>query len=67
MTKRKAVVGDGATYVALLRGINVGGKNRLPMSSLVELRTEAGCEDVQTHIQSGNALEKHHEGMSWER
>jgi uncharacterized protein (DUF1697 family) len=44
------------TYVALLRGINVGGKNKLPMKDLIALCTEAGCGDVRTHIQSGNVL-----------
>src|SRR5689334_19941425 len=43
-------------YVALLRGINVGGKNKLPMHDLRDLFTEAGCEEVQTYIQSGNDI-----------
>ncbi len=42
--------------VALLRGINVGGKNKLPMKQLAAMFREAGCEDVQTYIQSGNVL-----------
>jgi uncharacterized protein (DUF1697 family) len=42
--------------VALLRGINVGGKNKLPMSDLREIFTEAGCRDVRTYIQSGNVI-----------
>lgn len=42
--------------IALLRGINVGGKNRLPMKELSALFVEAGCEDVRTYIQSGNVL-----------
>lgn len=41
-------------HIALLRGINVGGKNKLPMKDLARLFNEAGCEDVQTLIQSGN-------------
>jgi uncharacterized protein (DUF1697 family) len=44
------------TYVAFLRGINVGGKNKLPMRDLRDLFTEAGCEDVRTYIQSGNVI-----------
>src|SRR5262249_46304854 len=44
------------THVALLRGINVGGKNLLPMKELVELFTKAGCRDVSTYIQSGNVV-----------
>jgi uncharacterized protein (DUF1697 family) len=45
-----------ATHVALLRGINVGGKNRLPMADLNKICAAAGCEDVRTYIQSGNVL-----------
>jgi uncharacterized protein (DUF1697 family) len=43
-------------YVALLRGINVGGKNLLPMKDLVSLFEEAGCAAVRTYIQSGNVI-----------
>lgn len=43
-------------HVALLRGINVGGKNRLPMAELVECFTSCSCSDVQTYIQSGNVI-----------
>ena len=46
----------GATHLALLRGINVGGKNKLPMNDLAELFVEAGCKDVRTYIQSGNVI-----------
>lgn len=42
-------------HVALLRGINVGGKHRLPMAELVTLLEAAGAADVGTYIQSGNA------------
>jgi uncharacterized protein (DUF1697 family) len=41
-------------HVALLRGINVGGKHRLPMKDLVTIFEAAGAADVQTYIQSGN-------------
>ena len=44
------------TYVALLRGINVGGKHLLPMKQLVELFTAAGCVNVRNYIQSGNIV-----------
>jgi uncharacterized protein (DUF1697 family) len=44
------------TYVALLRGINVGGKNKLPMKALVEMFEAAGCTDVRHFIQSGNVI-----------
>ncbi len=43
-------------HVALLRGINVGGKNMLPMKDLVGMFVAAGCEDVTTYIQSGNVV-----------
>jgi uncharacterized protein (DUF1697 family) len=41
-------------YVALLRGVNVGGKNILPMADLSRMFEEAGCAGVRTYIQSGN-------------
>lgn len=43
-------------YVALLRGINVGGGNKLLKGELVEIFAEAGCQDVRTYIQSGNVV-----------
>jgi uncharacterized protein (DUF1697 family) len=43
-------------YVALLRGINVGGKNKLPAKDLVAMFDEAGGRDVRTYIQSGNVI-----------
>ena len=43
-------------YVALLRGINVGGKNSLPMQKLRDMLAALGCEDIKTYIQSGNAV-----------
>ena len=42
--------------VALLRGINVGGHNKLPMQDLCDIFESLGCEDVRTYIQSGNAV-----------
>jgi uncharacterized protein (DUF1697 family) len=44
------------TFVALLRGINVGGKNKLPMAELSAMFTAAGCAGVRTYIQSGNVV-----------
>ncbi len=44
------------TCIALLRGINVGGKNKLPMKDLVAIFAAAGCDDVRTYIQSGNVV-----------
>ena len=45
-----------ATYVLLLRGINLGAKRRLAMAELRELLEDLGLEDVRTHLQSGNAV-----------
>lgn len=47
---------EEVTHVALLRGINVGGKNPLPMKELVRMFEAAGCGNVQTYIQSGNVI-----------
>lgn len=46
------------TFVALLRGINVGGRNSLPMKDLVAILEGLGAESVKTYIQSGNAVFK---------
>jgi len=43
-------------YLALLRGVNVGGANILPMKDLANLFTEAGYKNVATFIQSGNVV-----------
>jgi uncharacterized protein (DUF1697 family) len=45
-----------ARYVALLRGINIGPRNRIAMPALREALEEAGFEDVQTYVQSGNVV-----------
>src|SRR5690348_15208602 len=45
-----------AGYVALLRGINVGGKNPVPMAELRACIESAGFTDVATYIQSGNVV-----------
>ncbi len=45
-----------ATYVAMLRGINVGGRAAVPMADLAALFGELGYEDVRTYIQSGNVV-----------
>jgi len=44
------------TYIALLRGINVGGKNKLPMKDLRALLEKLGAGGVRTYIQSGNTV-----------
>ena len=46
----------GMEYVALLRGINVGGKNKVVMSELRELIAAVGYTNVRTYINSGNLL-----------
>jgi uncharacterized protein (DUF1697 family) len=43
-------------WVALLRGINVGGRNAVPMAGLRSAFEEAGCRDVRTYIASGNVV-----------
>ena len=43
-------------YVALLRGVNVGGSGRMAMADLRACVEAAGYEDVATHIQTGNVL-----------
>jgi uncharacterized protein (DUF1697 family) len=44
------------TYVALLRGINLAGKNKVPMKDLRSLCKDLGHEDVRTYVQSGNVI-----------
>lgn len=44
------------TYILLLRGINVGGKNKLPMGELKTYLEELGYSDVRTYIASGNVI-----------
>lgn len=44
------------TFVALFRGINVGGKNILPMKELAAVLEGLGLKKVQTYIQSGNVV-----------
>lgn len=44
------------TYVAFLRGINVGAHNRMKMAALRRMFAELGFENVTTYIQSGNVI-----------
>jgi uncharacterized protein (DUF1697 family) len=53
---KKAASGD--THVLLLRGVNVGGKNKLPMKELAALCLGSGCTEATTFIQSGNVVVK---------
>ena len=43
-------------YVVLLRGVNVGSRNRVAMPALREALAREGFEDVRTYLQSGNAV-----------
>jgi len=43
-------------YALLLRGVNVGTKNSLPMAELRAMLEKIGCTDVKTYVQSGNAV-----------
>ncbi|HEU5420497.1 MAG TPA: DUF1697 domain-containing protein, partial [Streptosporangiaceae bacterium] len=43
-------------YAALLRGINVGGRNKVAMADLREIVESLGHTDVATYIQSGNVV-----------
>jgi uncharacterized protein (DUF1697 family) len=44
------------TYIALFRGINVGGNNALPMKELAAVLESLGLRGVKTYIQSGNVV-----------
>ncbi|WP_104735474.1 DUF1697 domain-containing protein [Hanstruepera ponticola] len=44
------------TYIALLKGINVGGHKKVPMIDLRNLLEKEGFQNVQTYIQSGNVI-----------
>jgi uncharacterized protein (DUF1697 family) len=48
-------------YIALFRGINVGGRNALPMKELVSILEDLGARNIKTYIQSGNAVFMHSE------
>jgi uncharacterized protein (DUF1697 family) len=56
---RPGKVGFVPIYVALLRGINVGGSRSLKMTDLKAAFEQAGCTNVATYIQSGNVVFAH--------
>ena len=56
MCASEASSARASRQIALLRGVNVGGHNRVPMAHLRELLHDLGYEDVRTHLQSGNAV-----------
>ncbi len=45
-------------FILLFRGINVGGRNILPMKALIRVLQELGMQNVKTYIQSGNVVFK---------
>ncbi len=45
-----------AVYIALIRGINVGGHNKVPMAELRDAYEKIGLSQVKTYIQSGNVV-----------
>jgi uncharacterized protein (DUF1697 family) len=55
-TKATDAARNGSSFVALLRGINVGGKNPVRMTDLTECFRDAGFGEVDTYLQSGNVL-----------
>lgn len=46
-------------YIAILRGINVSGHNKIPMADLKKLFEELKCDNIRTYIQSGNVIFEH--------
>ena len=54
--KGKARARRRQTWAALLRGVNLGSRNKISMPHLRELFDELGCDDVTTYLQSGNFL-----------
>jgi uncharacterized protein (DUF1697 family) len=55
-TSFKGNEGKMKTYVILLRGINVGGKNKVPMADLRKCLEELGFSNISTYIASGNVI-----------
>jgi uncharacterized protein (DUF1697 family) len=49
-------VSSGARHIVLLRGINLGARNRIAMPALREALEDGGFKDVRTHLQSGNVV-----------
>ena len=53
--------GEQATWIALLRGINVKGTRNLPMAALAQVLAASGLTSVKTYIQTGNIVFRHPE------
>src|SRR5262249_41426140 len=56
MAGKSKETGRRQSWVALLRGVNLGAHNKVPMAGLRTLMADIGAEDVQTYLQSGNVL-----------
>jgi uncharacterized protein (DUF1697 family) len=54
--KNRSAQRRARTWIGLFRGINVGGRNLLPMKELVALLVAEGFDEVRTYIQSGNVV-----------
>ncbi len=52
------------TYISILRGINVGGKNKIKMPDLKEMYEELKFKDIVTYIQSGNIIFNSNQNVS---
>lgn len=53
-----------ATYAALLRGVNLGARNRVAMADLRAIVDGLGGKDVRTYVQSGNVVFRHRSGAA---
>src|SRR5262245_33584827 len=56
MAAKSKGAGRRQSWVALLRGVNLGAHNKVPMAGLRHLMTDIGAEDVKTYVQSGNVV-----------
>jgi uncharacterized protein (DUF1697 family) len=54
--KNPGATGDPSVVICMLRGVNVGGHNQIKMEALRALCESLGLLDVQTYVQSGNAV-----------
>ena len=55
-TRRAMLVPVMTVVISMLRGVNVGGHNKIKMDSLRELYESLGLRDAQTYVQSGNVV-----------
>lgn len=59
MFARTAAYPPEVTWAALLRAVNLGARNKVPMAPLRELFEREGCAGVRTYVQSGNVVFEH--------